>query len=101
LDTRIVRREERKVCERGLKLWGVKAQLDKATQEAAELAAAICKYDERRDVQSKRDLVNEMADCSVMIDVLKIILSFTDEEFQIVRADKYRAVIERLAVEGV
>jgi len=36
MDTRIVRREERNVCEQALKLWGHKAQLDKAIQEAAE-----------------------------------------------------------------
>ena len=100
MDTRIIRREEKKVVERALRYFGVKSNLDKATQEAAELTVAISHYDERRTEDYKKALINEMADCSVMIDVLKLILGLTDEQFQAERATKYQGVVERLALEG-
>jgi len=100
MDIRVVRREEKKVAERALKHWGVKAQLDKALQETVELAVAISHYDERRTVECKGALINEMADCSIMIDQLKAILGLTDDTFQVERATKYQGVVERLALEG-
>ena len=100
MDTRIIRREEKKVVERALRYFGVKPNLDKAIQESAELTVAISQYDERRTAGCRNTLISEMADCSVMIDVLKLILGLTDEQFQAERAIKYQGVIERLAMEG-
>jgi len=100
MDIRVVRREEKKVADRALRYFGVKSNLDKAIQESAELTVAISQYDERRTEDYKKALINEMADCSVMIDVLKLILGLTDEQFQTERATKYQGVVERLALEG-
>jgi len=99
MDYRLVRKQEKAISERALKMWGVKAQLDKAIQEAAELTVAISKYDERRDVRSKSDLMGEMADCSVMIDQLRVICELSDDQWLALRFERWEHIIKRIEEE--
>jgi len=92
VDTRIIRREEKKVAERALKHWGVRAQLDKAVGVAAELVVAIYQYDRRQTPTPREHLLYKMAECSVTIEQLKLIIGVTDEQFQEYRAERWRDV---------
>ena len=82
--------------------WGVKPQLDKATQTAAGLALAVSQYDERRESPMSSSsaaasrLLRQMLECSVMINQLKLILDITDESWD----DMYSLEVDEIKRQG-
>ena len=55
--------------------YGKKIQEDKAIEEMAELQQAILKNREQDYIESKRKVIDEIADVEIMLEQLKIIYS--------------------------
>jgi NTP pyrophosphatase (non-canonical NTP hydrolase) len=81
------------ILEKAIKHYGAKNQMGVACEESAELIQAISKcLRYKDDIETRNNLVEEIADVLIMIDQLKIIMNIKDYEIECYR--KYK--LERL-----
>lgn len=59
--------------------YGTNKQEDKAIEEMSELQKAILKHRENKRAEERQDVIDEIADVSVMLEQLKIIYSCHNE----------------------
>ena len=72
-----------KICREAIERFGVNTQMVKAIEEFSELQKALAKfinrqYVEKTDKELIDDIIDEIADCSIMLRQMTII--FADEE---------------------
>jgi hypothetical protein len=70
--------------------WGEDMQLNIAVEEFAELTKEICKY--KRGADNISNIVEEMADCYIMLEQIKIMFGLGSE----IISDEMNRKIERL-----
>lgn len=70
--------------------WGKDMQLDIAVEEFAELIKEICKY--KRGADNISNIVEEMADCYIMLEQIKIMFGLGSE----IISDEMNKKIDRL-----
>ncbi|RPI99131.1 MAG: hypothetical protein EHM36_16470 [Deltaproteobacteria bacterium] len=86
------------ICQKAVEKWGVEAQLDQATEEAAELIQAINKF---KRYNSPWPLIEEMVDVEIMIGQLKAIVReatgrSNNRTYNRIREQKLKRVEEKL-----
>jgi len=81
------------IYRQALNQWGARAQLLMFVEESSELNHAICAYLRHRDGALK-GVIEEMADCQIILDQLKIV--FDGCGFEAAKKDKLRRLEERL-----
>lgn len=59
--------------ELALKKWGAKNQILKTIEELGELSTALSRYLMYKDETYEWDVVDEIADCCILLDQLKIL----------------------------
>jgi NTP pyrophosphatase (non-canonical NTP hydrolase) len=82
--------EKTKVLEKAIDTFGTDMQLNVAVEELAELTKEICKY--KRGADNLLHIIEEMADCYIMLEQMKIIFALGST----VIADAASRKIERL-----
>jgi NTP pyrophosphatase (non-canonical NTP hydrolase) len=83
--------------EKAISKYGADAQLNVAIEEFAELTKEICKH--KRYADNRANIIEEMADCYIMLDQLSIIFGITFSEIDKVK-DKKIARLEMRLAEG-
>jgi hypothetical protein len=83
--------------EKAISTYGADAQLNVAIEEFAELTKEICKH--KRYADNRANIVEEMADCYIMLDQLSIIFGITFSEID-KEKDKKIARLEMRLAEG-
>ena len=63
--------------ERAIETYGKDMQLNVAVEELSELIKEICKY--KRGADNREAIIEEMADCYIMLDQLEIIFDIDNE----------------------
>jgi hypothetical protein len=58
--------------------WGIEPQLRMAFEEMAELTIEICKHS--RGSQNRYEVLDEITDVSIMLDQLKVLFGFSENE---------------------
>ena len=82
----------KQVCAEAVVTWGAQAQLCKASEEATELANAVNHYD--GSMAAREKILDEMVDCGLMIEQLKMLLEVTPAELLV----KQKFVIASLQI---
>ena len=80
---------------KALNFWGERAQLDQVIEEAAELIVAVNHY-KRRRAGSLREVIEEMADMTIMLGQLLELLDDHRDEYTQVVDYKIQRLRERL-----
>lgn len=83
--------------EKAIATYGADAQLNVAIEEFAELTKEICKH--KRYADNRANIIEEMADCYIMLDQLTIIFGIKASEI-IEMTDKKLARLEKRLAEG-
>lgn len=81
--------------ERAIETYGKDMQLTVAVEELSELIKEICKN--KRGADNRENIVEEMADCYIMLMQLEIIFGVTDDEIIGVTDAKLERLEKRLA----
>jgi hypothetical protein len=76
--------------------FGVKAQLNVALEELAELQKEICKHFRGRD--NRAEIIEEMADVYIMLEQMRII--FEIQEVELIKAKTRKLVRLQRLLEG-
>lgn len=76
--------------ERAIETYGKDMQLNVAVEELSELIKEICKY--KRGADNRKAIIEEMADCYIMLDQLQTIFNIHEEEI----CDKMEEKVDRL-----
>ena len=81
-----------------ISVYGNEHQLNKAIEEMAELTKELIKYQNRhQEYQTKEKIIKnikqELADVEVMIEQIKIIFNFTQNEIDKIKQRKVRKVL--------
>lgn len=76
--------------ERAIETYGKDMQLNVAIEELSELIKEICKHKRGRD--NREAIIEELADCYIVMDEIALIFDITDDEF----FEIYNKKIERL-----
>ncbi|MBQ7906801.1 MAG: hypothetical protein IJ309_02375 [Clostridia bacterium] len=84
---------------KAIETYGAEAQLWVAIEEFAELTQAICKFNERRG--SIEAIVDEMADCYIMLEQLRIMYGLEGATISNVIDKKIKRLETRLQLNGV
>lgn len=64
-------KNDRAVLKQAIETYGAEAQLNVAIEEFAELTKEICKH--KRYMDNTKAIVEEMADCYIMLEQMKMI----------------------------
>jgi NTP pyrophosphatase (non-canonical NTP hydrolase) len=70
-------------------------QLNVAIEEFSELIKEICKH--KRGEDNRENIIEEMADCCIMIDQLGLIFDIWFEEIEYKKVEKLERLEKRLA----
>jgi hypothetical protein len=89
----------KQMYKRVIKHNGVDVQLDKAMEELTELHFEIMNYKETKTVS--KNMIYELSDVQNMINQLKIIFNFTDEQVEKVMMEKMQRTLERIDNDGM
>ena len=84
---------EEEIYREAIRQWGTKAQLLMWLEESSELNHAICAYLRGRE-GAKEGVIEEMADCQIMLNQLKIV--FEGDGFARLKTQKLLRLQERL-----
>lgn len=81
------------VYEEAIVKWGKDAQIKQAIEEFSELITALCHADRGRrghpsDVPVKESITDELADCEIMMEQIRLIFSISREEIDDIRVIK-------------
>lgn len=88
----IAEAELRHVCELAIKFWGLDFQIDMMLEEMSELAQALLKL--RRERSDPAAVVEELADCELMLYQMK--LSFGEAAVEKMKEQKLARLKERI-----
>lgn len=85
----MVKEEKRAALDTIVDTYGIEPQVDMAIEECSELIKALLKYRRKqygggkfcKDIQ-RADIIDEIADVSIMLEQLKIIYSFSEKEIE-------------------
>lgn len=64
------------ILNEAINTFGEDMQLNVAVEEFSELTKEICKY--KRGADNKQNIIEEMADCRIMLEQMKIIFGIND-----------------------
>ena len=78
--------------------YGVAKQLDMCIEECAELIQAISKFKRKESNETVKNLIEEMADVSIMLSQLSII--FDNDELSKIMGEKVKRQLERIKNES-
>lgn len=81
---------------KALDKWGPKAQLLIAAEECAELIQAVTKYVNGRGFE--RDVIEEMADVDIMMEQMKEMLVYSDEQNRLHFMEEKQRKLSRLSL---
>lgn len=81
--------------EKAIATYGADAQLNVAIEEFAELTKEICKH--KRYADNRANIIEEMADCYIMLDQLSIIFGIAFSEIDKIKDAKLLRLEKRLA----
>jgi hypothetical protein len=59
--------------ELAIKKWGVKNQILKTIEELGELSTALARYLLYKDETYEYDVIDEIADCQILLDQLRVV----------------------------
>lgn len=90
-------RGQKSKCRRIAEHYGRKNQERQAVSELCELMYVLTRRQEQRAVDWKNDLLDEMADCLIMIEQLRALYNIEDEELTERVNFKLNRQIERIA----
>ncbi len=85
------------VLEKAIETYGRDAQLNVAVEELSELIKEICKS--KRGSNNRDNIIEEMADCYIMLDQLTIIFGIKYSEIKKITDAKILRLENRLAEE--
>lgn len=88
--------EESELLEKAISTYGVDAQLTVAIEELSELIKELCKA--KRGAVRLENVIEEMADCHIMLDQLSLIFSIDYSELTAAREQKLNRLKERLEI---
>lgn len=80
--------------ERAIKTYGVDMQLTVAIEELSELIKEICKL--KRGADNRDNIIEEMADCYIMLKQLEIIFDIDYRDIVMIRNNKIHRLECRL-----
>ena len=84
--------------ERAIETYGKDAQLNVAIEELSELIKEICKH--KRGRENRDAIIEEMADCLIVIDQIGIIFDISDDEVFDMYTQKVKRLEKRLEEES-
>lgn len=90
-------RGQKSKCRKIAEHYGRKNQERQAVSELCELMYVLTRRQEQRAVDWKNDLLDEMADCLVMIEQLRALYGISDDEVNDRVNFKLNRQIERIA----
>ena len=93
-------RGQKSKCRKIAEHYGRKNQERQAVSELCELMYVLTRRQEQRAVDWKNDLLDEMADCLVMIEQLRALYAIQDEELNDRVNFKLNRQIERISNGG-
>lgn len=82
------------VLERAIKTYGKDMQLTVAVEELSELIKEICKN--KRGQDNRKNIIEEMADCYIMLEQLAIIFDIPNHALNEVASQKIARLEKRL-----
>ena len=88
--------EESELLEKAISTYGADAQLTVAIEELSELIKELCKA--KRGAVRIENVIEEMADCHIMLDQLSLIFSIDYSEITAAREQKLNRLKERLEI---
>ena len=94
--------QEADLYKQALATWGIGSQLMMAIEEMSELTKEICKYRRFQDKQAsyRENIKEEIADVLIMIEQLKYIFKYTDEDIDLVKQIKLNKLEKYLIKES-
>ena len=87
-----------KMCEKAVEKWGVDAQLVILIEECSELTKEATKM--LRGHGRRENMIEELADVTVMCEQLRIILGLTEEDLENIAEAKMIRTMERGGIEN-
>ncbi len=81
--------------ERAIETYGKDMQLTVAVEEFSELIKEICKN--KRGADNRANIIDEMADCCIMLEQLAIIFGISSDEMGVQLDKKFTRLEKRLA----
>lgn len=81
--------------EKYVKLWGKEAQVLVAIEEMSELTKELLK-DVNRKKENRQEIIEELADVSIMLEQLKVIYDIQDEELENIIKEKVKRLEARI-----
>lgn len=82
--------------EKAIEVYGKDMQLNVAIEELSELIKEICKY--KRGSDNRKAIIEEMADCYIMLEQLSIIFDIPNHAINEVASNKIERLEKRLAI---
>ena len=86
------------ILEKAIETYGKDMQLTVAVEEFSELIKEICKN--KRGNDNINNIIEEMADCYIMLSQLRLIYGITDDELWQKRVEKISRLENRLIKGG-
>lgn len=83
-----------RILQKAINIFGVDMQLNVVVEEFSELTKEICKY--KRGFNNKDNIVEEMADCCIMLEQMKMIFDVSEEEIMTVIREKMKKLKENI-----
>lgn len=80
--------------ERAIEAYGKDMQLTVAVEEFSELIKEICKH--KRGSENRDAIIEELADCYIMMEQIEIIFDISDEELAEMYIEKLNRLDKRL-----
>lgn len=81
--------------EKAIETYGKDMQLNVAIEEFSELIKEICKH--KRGEDNRDNIIEEMADCYIMLEQLGVIFGIWFEEIEYKKVEKLERLEKRLA----
>jgi hypothetical protein len=81
--------------EKAIETYGKDMQLNVAIEEFSELIKEICKH--KRGEDNRENIIEEMADCYIMMEQLGVIFGIWFEEIEYKKVEKLERLEKRLA----
>lgn len=95
------KKQESELYKQALSTWGIGSQLMMAIEEMSELTKEICKYKRFQDKKEnyRENIKEEIADVLIMIEQLKYIFKYTNEDIDLIKQNKLNKLEQYLIKE--
>ena len=80
--------------EKAINVYGKDMQLTVAVEELSELIKEICKH--KRGADNREAIIEELADCYIMLQQIRIIFDVKEQELHTARSIKIVRLMDRL-----